>query len=126
MFVGIDVHKHQHAAALIDERGGELAALVVPNSPQGYRRLLDWLGEHDATDAVIGVESPGSYGRQLVGALAAAGLEVLHVPAWRTHRERHRQGPGKTDPATRSRSPTSCVASAASSARRWSPSSSEH
>jgi transposase len=98
MFVGIDVHKHQHAAALIDERGGELAALVVPNSPQGYRRLLDWLGEHDATDAVIGVESPGSYGRQLVGALAAAGLEVLHVPAWRTHRERHRQGPGKTDP----------------------------
>ena len=29
MFVGIDVHKHQHAAALIDERGGELAALTV-------------------------------------------------------------------------------------------------
>jgi len=98
MFVGIDVHKHQHAAALIDERGGELAALIVPNSPQGYRRLLDWLGEFDAGQAVVGVESPGSYGRQLVGALAAAGLEVLHVPAWRTHRERHRQGPGKTDP----------------------------
>lgn len=98
MFVGIDVHKHQHAAALIDERGGELAALIVPNSPEGYRRLLGWLGEHDAEAAVVGVESPGSYGRQLVGALAAAGLEVLHVPAWRTHRERHRQGPGKTDP----------------------------
>jgi transposase len=98
MFVGIDVHKHTHAAALIDERGGELAALTVPNSPQGYRRLLGWLDEHDAAEAVVGVESPGSYGRQLVGALAAAGLEVLHVPAWRTHRERHRQGPRKTDP----------------------------
>jgi transposase len=98
MFVGIDVHKHTHAAALIDERGGELGSLTVPNSPAGYRRLLGWLGEHDAEQAVIGVESPGSYGRQLVGALAAAGLEVLHVPAWRTHRERHRQGPGKTDP----------------------------
>jgi transposase len=24
-------------------------------------------------------------------------LEVLQVPAWRTHRERHRRGPGKTD-----------------------------
>ena len=47
---------------------------------------------------MIGVESPGSYGRCLVGALAAAGHEVLHVPAWRTHRERRRQGPGKTDP----------------------------
>jgi transposase len=98
MFVGIDVHKHQHAAALIDERGGELATLTVPNSPAGYRRLMGWLSEHDAESAVVGVESPGSYGRQLVGALAAAGLEVLHVPAWRTHRERHRQGPGKTDP----------------------------
>jgi transposase len=98
MFVGIDVHKHQHAAALIDARGGELGALTVPNSPEGYRRLLGWLDEHDAAEAVVGVESPGSYGRQLVGALAAAGLEVLHVPAWRTHRERPRQGPGKTDP----------------------------
>jgi transposase len=98
MFVGIDVHKHAHAAGLIDERGGELGSLTVPNSPEGYRRLLRWLGEHDAAEAVVGVESPGSYGRQLVGALAAAGLEVLHVPAWRTHRERHRQGPGKTDP----------------------------
>jgi transposase len=98
MLVGIDVHKHQHAAALIDDRGGEIATLIVANSPDGYRRLLDWLGEHGAEQAVIGVESPGSYGRRLVGALAAAGLEVLHVPAWRTHRERHRQGPGKTDP----------------------------
>jgi transposase len=98
MFVGIDVHKHAHAVALIDERGGELGALTIPNSPEGYRRLLDWLDEHNAGEAVIGVESPGSYGRRLVGALAAAGLEVLHVPAWRTHRERHRQGPGKTDP----------------------------
>src|SRR5215211_2463643 len=98
MFVGIDVHKHQHAAALIDDRGGEIATLIVANGPDGYRRLLDWLGEQGAEQAVIGVESPGSYGRRLVGALAAAGHEVLHVPAWRTHRERHRQGPGKTDP----------------------------
>jgi transposase len=98
MFVGIDVHKHSHAAALIDERGGEIGALTVPNSPAGYQRLLGWLGQHDAETAVVGVESPGSYGRRLVGALAAAGFEVVHVPAWRTHRERRRQGPGKTDP----------------------------
>jgi transposase len=47
---------------------------------------------------MIGVESPGSYGRCLVAALAGAGFEVLQIPAWRTHRERHRRGPGKTDP----------------------------
>ena len=98
MFVGIDVHKHTHAAALIDERGGELGTLTFANSPAGYERLLGWLAERDAKLAVIGVESPGSYGRCLTGALAAAGHEVLHVPAWRTHRERRRQGPGKTDP----------------------------
>jgi transposase len=98
MFVGIDVHKHSHAAALLDERGGEVGSLTIPNSPGGYRRLLGWLSAHGADAAVVGVESPGSYGRRLVGALAAAGLEVLHVPAWRTHRERRRQGPGKTDP----------------------------
>jgi transposase len=98
VFVGIDVHKQLHAAALLDERGGELGALIIANSPEGYRRLLGWLAQHDAERALIGVESPGSYGRALVGALVAAGHEVLHVPAWRTHRERHRQGPGKTDP----------------------------
>ena len=98
MFVGIDVHKHTHAAALLDEHGGERGILTFANSPAGYQRLIGWLADRDAARAVIGVESPGSYGRCLVGALAAAGHEVLHVPAWRTHRERRRQGPGKTDP----------------------------
>jgi transposase len=98
LIVGIDVHKHTHAAALIDERGGKVATLILANSPKGYRQLIDWLVGHEAGDAVIGVESPGSYGRCLVAALAGAGFEVLQVPAWRTHRERHRRGPGKTDP----------------------------
>jgi transposase len=98
VFVGIDVHKGMHACALLDERGGELGTLIIANSPEGYRRLLGWLAQRDAKHPLIGVESPGSYGRALVGALAAAGHEVLHVPAWRTHRERRRQGPGKTDP----------------------------
>jgi transposase len=98
LIVGIDVHKHNHAAALIDQRGATVATLALSNSPAGYRRLIDWLSEHDAADAVIGVESPGSYGRCLVAALSAAEFEVLQVPAWRTHRERHRRGPGKTDP----------------------------
>ncbi len=98
MIVGIDVHKHTHAAALLDGRGGEIATLTIANSPKGYRCLIDWLVDREAAGAVIGVESPGSYGRCLVAALAGAGFEVLQVPAWRTHRERHRRGPGKTDP----------------------------
>jgi hypothetical protein len=97
LIVGIDVHKLTHVAALIDERGGQIATLAVANSPKGYRQLIDWLVDHQAADAVIGVESPGSYGRCLATALAGAGFEVLQVPGWRTHRERHRRGPGKTD-----------------------------
>jgi transposase len=97
LIVGIDVHKHTHVAALIDERGGLIATLSIANSPQGYRQLIDWLVDRQAASAVIGIESPGSYGRCLVTALAGAGFEVLQVPAWRTHRERHRRGPRKTD-----------------------------
>ncbi len=62
MIVGIDVHKHSHAAALLDERGGEVGTLTFTNTPKGYQRLIAWLADHDAADAVIGVESPGAYG----------------------------------------------------------------
>jgi transposase len=98
MVVGIDVHKRAHVAALLDERGGELGTLSFVNSPGGMRKLRDWLIAHDAGEAVVGVESPAGYGRLLVASLEAAGHEVLNVPAWRTHRERPRHGPGKTDP----------------------------
>jgi transposase len=98
LIVGIDVHKDTHAVALIDDHGGLIDALSIPNAPKGYRQLIGWLVDHQAVSAAIGVESPGSYGRCLVAALAGAGFEVLQVPAWRTHRERHRRGPGKTDP----------------------------
>ena len=98
MVVGIDVHKRAHVAALLDERGGELATLSFVNSPEGMAKLRAWLVAHDAGEAVVGVESPAGYGRLLVASLEAAGHEVLNVPAWRTHRERRRHGPGKTDP----------------------------
>jgi transposase len=98
MVVGIDVHKRAHVAALLDERGGELGTLSFVDSPAGMRKLRDWLVGNGAGEAVVGVESPAGYGRLLVASLEAAGHEVLNVPAWRTHRERHRHGPGKTDP----------------------------
>jgi transposase len=98
LFVGIDCHKHRHAAALIDERGGLIDTLLFTNAPKGYRQLIDWLVEHDAATAVIGVENPAAFGRPLATALAGAGFETLNVPGWRTHRDRKRIGPGKTDP----------------------------
>ena len=62
MIVGIDVHKRAHVAALLDERGGEIDTLSFANSPEGMRRLREWLVEHDAGEAVVCVESPAGYG----------------------------------------------------------------
>ena len=69
MIVGIDVHKRSHAAALLDERGGEVATLGFANSPEGMQRLRAWLVAHDAGEAIVGVESPAGYGRLLVESL---------------------------------------------------------
>jgi transposase len=98
VFVGIDCHKHRHAAALLDARGGLIDTLLFANRPDGYRQLIAWLVEHDAAAAIVGIENPAGFGRPLATALAGAGFEVLNVPAWRTHRDRRRLGPGKTDP----------------------------
>jgi len=98
MVVGVDVHKQSHAVALLDERGTSLGSLSIPNSVAGAERLLAWLDEHDAPQAPVGIENAAGYGRLLCAVLASAGCEVLNVPAWRTHRDRHEQGRGKSDP----------------------------
>ena len=74
------------------------ARSASPTARKGCDGCETWLVDHDAGEAVVGVESPAGYGRLLVASLEAAGHEVLNVPAWRTHRERRRHGPGKTDP----------------------------
>jgi transposase len=99
MIIGIDVHKRRHAAALVDERGVAVATLTIPNSREGVARLRRWLSEHGAEQALVGVENAAGYGRLVSAVLAAAGHEVLNVPAWRVKRERPHEGPGKSDPA---------------------------
>jgi transposase len=98
VIVGIDVHKHRHTAALIDERGIGLGTLTFANRADGIAALRQWLCAHQAADAVVGVENAGGYGQLVSAALAAAGHEVLNVPAWRTKRDRPHGGPGKSDP----------------------------
>jgi len=98
MIVGVDVHRREHCAALIDERGVVLGTLSFPNTAAGVRKLRTWLGARDAGGAVVGIENGAGYGQMLCSALAAADLEVLNVPAWRTKRDRGKHGPGKSDP----------------------------
>lgn len=98
MIVGVDVHKRTHCAALIDERGVVLGTLSFPNTTAGVRKLRTWLCAREAASAVVGIENGAGYGQLLCCSLAAAGHEVLNVPAWRTKRDRGRHGPGKSDP----------------------------
>jgi transposase len=97
MVVGIDIHKQSHTAALLDPRGRLIETLTIANSVEGAEQLRRWLVEQGAEEAVIGIENAAGYGRLLCGALTAAGHVVLNVPAWRTKRDRHAHGPGKSD-----------------------------
>src|SRR6266516_8011285 len=97
MIVGIDVHKQTHTAALLDERGARIETLTIANNAGGAARLRALLANRGAEQALIGIENAAGYGRPLCGALAAAGHVVLNVPAWRTKRDRHAHGPGKSD-----------------------------
>jgi transposase len=98
MIVGVDVHRCAHCAALIDERGIVLGTIEFPNTAAGVGRLRNWLRARDANEAVVGIENGAGYGQMLCASLVAAGFEVLNVPAWRTKRDRGKQGPGKSDP----------------------------
>jgi len=95
--VGVDVHKHQHVAALLDGVGRTLARLTFANTADGTQRLLAWLDTHDADGALIGIENAASYGQTLTVALAHAGLQCVDVPPWRTSQQRKTLGPGKSD-----------------------------
>ncbi|MFD9226183.1 IS110 family transposase [Streptomyces sp. NPDC060064] len=61
---GIDTHTDFHQAAVIDAIGRHLATEAFPTTPDGYRRLLDWLCSHGEIMAV-GVEGTGAYGSEL-------------------------------------------------------------
>jgi transposase len=90
--VGVDTHKHEHAAAALDTVGQVIGQLTIPAGLAGYRKLTDWVvGFGD--DVVVGIEGAGSYGAGLCEYLLAAGITVLEVE--RPQRKDRRRG--KTD-----------------------------
>ncbi|WP_369126551.1 IS110 family transposase [Dankookia rubra] len=76
--VGIDTHKHVHAAVALSALGARLAATTVPASRAGYGRLAAWARSLGTVKA-FGVEGTGSYGAGLARALREAGHRVLEV-----------------------------------------------
>jgi transposase len=94
VFAGVDTHADTHHGAVIDGLGRQLADREFATTPQGYRRLLDWIRSFGSVCAV-GVEGTGAYGAELCRVLTAAGLSVREVDRPdRSSRRAH----GKSDP----------------------------
>ena len=78
IIIGVDTHKHTHAAVAITGLGARIAELTIRVGRDGYRDLETWalsLG----TVRAFGVEGTGSYGAGLVRALRAKGHVVHEV-----------------------------------------------
>jgi transposase len=78
IIIGVDTHKHAHAAVAIDAVGASLGATVVPVSLNGYRALDSWARSLGPVWA-FGIEGTGSYGAGLSRFLCGQGHAVLEV-----------------------------------------------
>jgi transposase len=51
VFAGVDTHADTHHVAVIDALGRQLADREFRTTPQGYRKLLDWIRGFGAVQA---------------------------------------------------------------------------
>jgi transposase len=76
--IGVDTHKHTHAAAALNASGAVLAQLTVPADPKGYRRLVAFAEAHGRT-RLWAIEGTGSFGAGLTTTLLARQEHVIEV-----------------------------------------------
>jgi transposase len=93
IIVGVDTHKHIHAAVAITGLGARVAELTIKVGLAGYRELEVW-ARSLGTVRAFGIEGTGSYGAGLSRFLREGG-HVVHEVGRPDRRLRHRQG--KTD-----------------------------
>ena len=93
IIIGVDTHKHTHAAVAITGLGARVAELTIKVGRHGYRRLEAWAAALGTVHA-FGIEGTGSYGAGLARALRDGGYTVHEVsrPDCRLRRQH-----GKTD-----------------------------
>ena len=100
-FVGIDWAEDHHDVCVLDPAGEVVAKGRVPDGIEGVRRIhelvVKGLGEDDEPQVVVGIELDRGL---LVGALVAAGYEVIAVNplAAARYRERFSVSGAKSDP----------------------------
>src|SRR5271155_2469930 len=75
VIIGVDTHKHFHAAAVLDACGALLGTATFDADSAGYRALIAW-AEQFGFPRRFGIEGTGSYGRGLASAARRAGHDV--------------------------------------------------
>jgi transposase len=98
VIVGVDTHKDQHVAVLLDGLGGRVDDLFIPATLTGFAQLLAFCERHIGTDGQLvafGVEGTGSYGIGLARFLRRHGHTVHEVH--RPPRKGERRLSGKSD-----------------------------
>jgi transposase len=94
VIVGVDTHKDEHVAVVIDGLGGRLGELMFGANPTGYATMVRWAAQFGAI-VRFGVEGTGSYGSGLARFLRRNGRDVVEVS--RPPRKGERRLSGKSD-----------------------------
>jgi transposase len=91
LVVGIDLAKHTHVARARFYDGSYTRPMKVPNTRAGFLALAEQIGAWKArpdSAVIVGVESTGSYGVNLVRWLSECGCRVVLVPSLHVCREK--------------------------------------
>lgn len=79
IYIGFDIAKENHYASIADSNGEVIQeAFLVKNSSNGFNYFMDKLKEHNISisDCLVGMESTGHYGENLIQFLHNNGFDI--------------------------------------------------
>lgn len=90
IYVGVDLHKEQHTAVIIDCWHEKLGEITFANKPSAFSTFLDEIRKYSSKDItpVFGLEDVGGYGRSLAVFLIEAMQDVKEVNPAHSSNER--------------------------------------
>ncbi len=93
VYVGIDIHKHQHTAVIVDCFSEKLGELTFPNKKQDFPKLISFVKKHTAKGItpVFGLEDVLGNGRELAIFLLERNQKVKYVNPSLSQSERKNQ-----------------------------------
>lgn len=90
IYIGVDVHKQQHTAVIVNCWGEKLGDITFKNKPAAFPEFIKEIERHSKKDMtpVFGLEDVGGHGRSLAVFLKEQGYQVKAVNAALSYMER--------------------------------------